>query len=79
MIRMRDTRTRLGMSLGDLEGATGISASVLSRYERGEMAPPVDRGLLVARALGVSLESLVGDQHERNAATPKAAETEVSA
>jgi len=72
MIHMRDTRTRLGMSLGDLEGATGISASVLSRYERGEMAPPVDRGILVARALGVSLESLVGDQHE-------AAETEVSA
>lgn len=59
MIHMRETRTRRGLSLTALEGLTGIDASTLSRYETGKQAPSVERGFLVARALGVSLESLV--------------------
>jgi transcriptional regulator with XRE-family HTH domain len=70
MQRMRDTRHRRGLSLSALEELTGIGASVLSRYESGKIVPSVEKGRLVARALGVSLDFLVGDeQHVPNAAT----------
>lgn len=60
MIRMRETRTAKGLSLSGLAEATGIDPSTLSRYEKGLQSPSVERGFLVANALGVSLEFLVG-------------------
>jgi len=73
MQRMRDTRQRKGLSLSAVEELTGIAASTLSRYENGKVVPSVEKGRLVARALGVSLDFLVGDEHVPNAATPDAA------
>lgn len=69
MQRMRDTRQRKGLSLSAVEELTGIAASTLSRYENGKVVPSVEKGRLVARALGVSLDFLVGDEHVPNAAT----------
>lgn len=71
MIHMRRTRERLGLTLSDLAERTGIDPSMLSRYERGAMDPSATKAVLVARALGVSLESLVS-AHGRNADTPEA-------
>lgn len=58
MLRMRETRTAKGLSLSRLSEMTGIDVSQLSRYEAGRQAPSVDRAILVARALGVTVEFL---------------------
>lgn len=59
MIEMRATRNARGLSLEDLSEKTGIASSQLSRYETGKHSPSVARALLVAEALGVSLDFLV--------------------
>jgi transcriptional regulator with XRE-family HTH domain len=67
MKHMRDTRVRLGLTLGDLQQATGIDLTTLSRYETGKREPSVARAGMVARALGVSLDFLVGSHDEEPA------------
>lgn len=69
MQRMRETRTARGLSLEGLEALTGINYSALSRYETGQRAPSVGRAKLIASALGVSLDFLVGDHVIGDAAT----------
>ena len=61
MNRMREIRKRRGESLSALGERTGISPSVLSRYENGKLVPSVEKALLVAKALGVSLDYLVNN------------------
>ena len=72
MQRMKETRARRGLSLHELEALTGIDYSTLSRYENGNRAPSVGRAQLVARALGVSLDFLVGDHDDHAAASENA-------
>ena len=58
------------MTYGELSRLTGIDPGTLSRYEHGKQEPSVTRGLLVARALGVSIEFLTGFPGETEQATP---------
>ena len=60
--RLRDTRSRAGMSQSDLEEISGIPKARLSRYENGHVAPSIQTLERLARALGVSEASLLGDQ-----------------
>lgn len=55
---MRTARDAQGLTLDQLAEATGIDRATLNRYELGRQAPSFDRGLLVARVLGVSLDSI---------------------
>ena len=64
MKRMKELRARRGMSLPELGRMTGLDYSVLSRYENGKRDPSVQRAALIAAALGVTLDFLVGDADE---------------
>lgn len=57
--RLEARRKRLGMSRDELAARTGIRANTIWRYERGLIAPGAARVALLARELGVSIDSLV--------------------
>jgi len=57
--RLRDWRTRRGMTLDELSGITGISASTISRLEAGKRAPNLELVLPLARAMRLELDDLV--------------------
>jgi transcriptional regulator with XRE-family HTH domain len=59
--RLRATRIRAGYSQSDLEEISGIPKARLSRYENGHVAPSIQTLERLARALGVSEASLLGD------------------
>ena len=59
--RLRETRMRAGYSQSDLEEISGIPKARLSRYENGHVAPSIQTLERLARALGVSEASLLGD------------------
>lgn len=58
-----------GRTLGWLSKETGIPVSTLSEYSGNGKVPPADKGLLIAHALGVSLEHLVFGEDKSNATT----------
>lgn len=60
--RLRETRIRAGLSQSDLEEISGIPKARLSRYENGHVAPSIQTLERLAKALGVSEASLLGDQ-----------------
>lgn len=55
---IRASRKAKGWVLADLSEATGEPVNSLSRYERGENEPGAIALLRIARALGVSADSL---------------------
>src|SRR3954463_14001511 len=57
--RLRRLRLRRDITLADLSGETGISASTLSRLEAGLRRPTLEQLLPLARAYGVTLDELV--------------------
>lgn len=60
--RLREARTRAGMSQSDLEELSGIPKARLSRYENGHIVPSIQTLERLAVALKVSEASLLGDQ-----------------
>lgn len=59
--RLRAARIRAGMSQSDLEEISGIPKARLSRYENGHVAPSIQTLARLAKGLGVSEASLLGD------------------
>ena len=66
--RMRKAIAMRGWSQCKLSEMTGISTVTLSKYVRGENEPSADRLRVIAEALGVSADWLLGltDQREVN-------------
>ena len=61
--RLRAARTRRGMTLRELRAVSGVSIPYLSDLENGRKTrPSVGMAKRLARALGVSLMSLVGEE-----------------
>jgi len=60
--RLRATRLGAGMSQSDLEERSGIPKARLSRYENGHVAPSIQTLERLARALGVTQASLLGEE-----------------
>ncbi|HXF35849.1 MAG TPA: helix-turn-helix transcriptional regulator [Actinomycetota bacterium] len=60
--RLREARIRAGLSQSDLEEISGIPKARLSRYENGHVSPSIHTLERLARALGVSEASLLGDE-----------------
>lgn len=54
--RIRLARKSAGMSLRATAGATGLSATAISKYETGQLTPSSDRLLSLAQAFGVRVE-----------------------
>jgi transcriptional regulator with XRE-family HTH domain len=65
--RIRSQRTRAGMTLEQLAGATGLDKGYLSRVERQEKTPSITTLIKLADAFGVELSRLFGDTVERSA------------
>lgn len=59
--RLRQARVKAGMSQSDLEETSGIPKARLSRYENGHVVPSIQTLKRLAKALGVSEASLLGD------------------
>jgi transcriptional regulator with XRE-family HTH domain len=63
---IRSYRLRRNLTLAQLSELSGISAAHLSRLENGQRTPTVRLLLQLARALGVSLGTLVGEAPAEN-------------
>ncbi|MGR6918136.1 helix-turn-helix domain-containing protein [[Actinomadura] parvosata] len=60
--RLGELRRERGLTLNVLAARTGISAAHLSRMEKGERQPSIGSLFQIARAYGLSLGELVGDE-----------------
>ncbi|MGD0088982.1 MAG: helix-turn-helix transcriptional regulator [Planctomycetota bacterium] len=57
--RVREARLRLGLRQDDLSNATGIARPNIARIEYGKHTPSVPSLAKIAKALGVSVQSLL--------------------
>lgn len=64
---MKKLRIKKGFSQVDLEKRSGISQSAISSIERGERSPTEETMIMLAKGLGVSVNSLI-DQNEKTPA-----------
>lgn len=58
--RLRDARTKRGLSLRSVAQSVGVSASLVSQVETGKTQPSVSTLYAMANHLGVSLDELLG-------------------
>ena len=58
--RLRQARTKRGLSLRSVAQALGVSASLISQVEIGKTQPSVSTLYALASHLGVSLDELLG-------------------
>jgi transcriptional regulator with XRE-family HTH domain len=63
---IRTYRLRRNLTLAQLSELSGISVGHLSRLETGTRTPTVRLLLQLARALGVSVGTLIGEPHEQD-------------
>jgi transcriptional regulator with XRE-family HTH domain len=62
--RLRSARDRQGLTLDQLSEASGLSKAHLSRLEAGERQPSIAALLDLSSTLGVSVNTLLGEDHE---------------
>jgi len=58
--RLREARTRVGMTAEDVEKRSGVKVGTLSRYERGVAEPGAVKLTILAKTYGVSCDWLLG-------------------
>lgn len=59
--QIADLRKKQGISRDELGKQVGASGAVIGRYEREEITPSVEIANKIAKALGISLDYLVGN------------------
>ena len=64
---LRELRKRENMSIADLAGRSGISASVISKLERNRTAAEMDTLYRIARVFGLTLSDLISLAENRTA------------
>jgi transcriptional regulator with XRE-family HTH domain len=62
--RLREARKRAGLTQTQLAEAADLALETVSRVERGVQSPTVDNLQTMARVLGTSLATLVGEGGE---------------
>jgi transcriptional regulator with XRE-family HTH domain len=60
-IRLKRLREQAGLSQAALARLAGVPLATLREWEHGRRTPLLDRAVLVARALGVTLNELAGE------------------
>lgn len=58
-------RGELGMSQADLASATGVDTRQVRRYEAGQQQPAFNVAVDIAKALGLTVGELAGEQSQR--------------
>lgn len=56
--RLKDTRIKMGLSLGDVATMTGVSKTMLSKIERSEAIPTIATVCKIANGLKIKFETL---------------------
>lgn len=59
--KMLDLRRSKKLSQNELGKIVGVSREMIGKYERAEVSPSLEIALNIAKALGVSLDYLVGE------------------
>lgn len=59
---LRIRRLQLRMSQLDLAKKIGVTQTAIWQYENGEATPKIEIALRLARALGMTVEQLAGDE-----------------
>jgi len=62
--RIKSIRKRKGLTLQELSAKSGMSATAISAIERNVSSPTVSTLVSIARALGESLSSLLGEEEK---------------
>ena len=62
---IRQRRSELGMSQGELATKVGVDRRQIRRYESGETQPTLSVAKTIARALGITVDELAGDETHR--------------
>jgi transcriptional regulator with XRE-family HTH domain len=62
---IRQRRSELDMSQSDLAAKVGVDKRQIRRYESGETQPTLPIAKAIARALGISIDELAGEQTHR--------------
>lgn len=62
---IRQRRSELDMSQADLAAKVGVDRRQIRRYEAGETQPTLPVAKVIARALGITLDELAGDETHR--------------
>lgn len=69
--RIQEVREGKGMTQPGLAAAAGLPLGSLKNYEQGIRLPNLLAALLLAEALGVTVNELVGDAHKKGGKTAK--------
>ena len=73
--RLTEVRKNHGMSQGDLADKLGVSRQAISKWERGESSPDIDKVFALADIYCTSLDELLG--YEKKSAPEAAPVSEV--
>lgn len=68
-LHLKFLRVQSGMTLEDLARDSGLTRSYLSKVERGISTPSIESALAIAKALGVTVDRLFGQQAEDDPVT----------
>lgn len=68
--RIQSQRNRRGLSQEKLAELVGVSRQAVSRWEVGSAVPDTDKLVPLARALGVSVDELLGNGLENSGSGP---------
>ncbi len=63
--RIKAFRMKKGLTLQKLEEKTGFTNGCLSRIEKSEKSPPLSTLGIIARALGITVSFLVGEEEQQ--------------
>lgn len=64
--KLRSVRKGRGWSQEELEARSGVAQERISRLERQEPPPAIRNAILVAKALGTTVEALFGEPESLN-------------
>ncbi|MGJ7542372.1 helix-turn-helix domain-containing protein [Variovorax sp. LT1R16] len=65
-LHLKYLRVQSGMTLEDLARDSGLTRSYLSKIERGLSTPSIESALGIAKALGVTVDRLFGEQQKED-------------
>lgn len=75
--RMKELRTKRGLTQTELAQMLGVSKSVVSSYENAVHLPPYDILIKVAKLFGVSCDYLLNNTDHRTISTEGLTKTQV--